>query len=515
MKKYAKNKKIKKKLVQEEFDSLHASFSGNIERSNIVIGGNLIKNISVNQSPKELEILNSGQIRKIIEDTLNNNLTNYVVQLHESFSSLNKNLLEEDILSGIIEITKRNFEKAEFIFQNCFKRNPNNTKTCVFLGLLKERNKDYRNAEFFFQKAIDINPEHTYALNRLGIVMYMQEKYDKAEEYFRKALKINSNLVEPSFSLGITLGWIKHNEAEAEKWLLHAHDIEKTNIFALLYLGLFYKKIKKDDKKVVYYLQETLRINPEFAPAYLFLGNFYLRKKNYLEAEKHLEKALEFDRTDELSWNSMAWVKYYKKEYAEAEKCIEKALEINPNDEYAWKMMASIKIIQNAYAEAEKCIEKALGINPNDGDAWESMASIKIEQKAYAEAENCFKKTLELNPNDGNSWRELGHIKEEQGVYEEAEIYYKKAIEIDDSDILAWGNLGLLNAKRRNNFIEAKRCFDNILKKDPKSIELYENYNNMLILLIGRKKGRIVLSIVFLFLVLSIFFLVLSIITSS
>ena len=97
MKKYAKNKKIKKKLVQEEFDSLHASFSGNIERSNIVIGGNLIKNISVNQSPKELEILNSGQIRKIIEDTLNNNLTNYVVQLHESFSSLNKNLLEEEI----------------------------------------------------------------------------------------------------------------------------------------------------------------------------------------------------------------------------------------------------------------------------------------------------------------------------------------------------------------------------------------------------------------------------------
>ena len=65
--------------------------------------------------------------------------------------------------------------------------------------------------------------------------------------------------------------------------------------------------------------------------AFLYLGNAYLQKKDWKEAESFYRKAIREEPENADAYNNLAWLYYMKKENLDqAEKLVQRALELNP-----------------------------------------------------------------------------------------------------------------------------------------------------------------------------------------
>jgi len=141
----------------------------------------------------------------------------------------------------------------------------------VNIGILKKRLKDNLGAERAWLKAIEYNPDRSLAYGNLAdLYLFNSQEYEKAEEYYLKVLEINPNqhgyyvglvslyrynMTEKSDSIEeIMSNGAKINPAEAENYYMYL-----ANYFAE---GVD-NKGGNDIEKAKYYMQETLKINPD------------------------------------------------------------------------------------------------------------------------------------------------------------------------------------------------------------------------------------------------------------
>lgn len=92
-------------------------------------------------------------------------------------------------------------------------------------------------------------------------------------------------------------------------------------------LGVAYEKQGKPDNA----LKEYKLASEKNPLAYLYMGNVYLQKNDYDEAENYYKKTVEENPQNADAHNNLAWVYYLKKEnLGEAEALALKAIELNP-----------------------------------------------------------------------------------------------------------------------------------------------------------------------------------------
>ena len=77
---------------------------------------------------------------------------------------------------------------------------------------------------------------------------------------------------------------------EAIEKLKNATDTNKSNELALDMLGSIYNELKSDEAKN--YFEASIKLNPKFYLSYRGIGNYYLRKEEYLLAEKSYSSAI-------------------------------------------------------------------------------------------------------------------------------------------------------------------------------------------------------------------------------
>lgn len=93
-------------------------------------------------------------------------------------------------------------------------------------------------------------------------------------------------------------------------------------------LGLSYEKQGLIEKAI----DEYTRASKKLPIAYLYLGNIYMQRKDFDEAERYYKKALKKQDIAD-AYNNLAWLYYCKKENLdEAEELVLKALQLNPGN---------------------------------------------------------------------------------------------------------------------------------------------------------------------------------------
>jgi len=166
--------------------------------------------------PKKLVVV--GDIRELYQKSLNN--YKKALQLNSSDPEVHNNL-------GDLYYLEQLYPSALEEYKRAVKLNPYYADAYNNLGLVYLKEKNYDDAQNAFARTLELEPTFAEACNNLALIYMERGMYHKALEEFTRALRLVPKNAEVHFNL------------------------------ALVYLRGF-----KDKQKGIYYLKESLRLDP-------------------------------------------------------------------------------------------------------------------------------------------------------------------------------------------------------------------------------------------------------------
>ena len=125
-------------------------------------------------------------------------------------------------------------------------------------------------------------------------------------------------------------------------------------------------------------------------------------------------------------------------------------------------------VSREQFQEAITSFDKALQINPDYANAWYNRGTSLIELGLFDEAITAFDKALNVNPDDSDAWHNRGKALDELGQHDEAIKSFDRALKNKPNDSDTWNYRGIAFAKL-GRYDEAISSFNNALKIDPKN----------------------------------------------
>jgi len=168
---------------------------------------------------------------------------------------------------------------------------PESARAYVTLGLMAADDKKLNQARQYLEKAIKINPEFAQAHYQLGMVSLYAQNLELAEREFKQTVALDPYNDQGYNNLGLIYAF-KRNPKEAEKLYKKALALNPSYPDAHVNLGNLYAMQGKLDLAIDEYVK-ALAIDPNFAPAFGNMAGTYALKKDWPEAIKAADRALQ------------------------------------------------------------------------------------------------------------------------------------------------------------------------------------------------------------------------------
>ena len=202
-------------------------------------------------------------------------------------------------------------------------------------------------------------------------------------------------------------------------------DMEAYNLYLQ---GRFFvqRRTREDGERALRYLQQSLRRNPNYAPAWVELANVYLAQMDYgwatsadatRRAREAAEKALALDSNLAAAHSALAWT--YSSP-VESEPVLKKALKLEPNNADALRRAGITAGQLGKPDDALRMIRRSIELDPLDQTGHEYLCYMLCSVGRYVEAEAACRKGQELS-GDPRAWAgSIGVTKLFQGHVDEA-----------------------------------------------------------------------------------------------
>lgn len=216
-------------------------------------------------------------------------------------------------------------------------------------------------------------------------------------------------------------------------------------------------------------LELILEKNPDFAPAYVFMGNVYAGKGEYEEALEYYDGALHLKKDMPLAL-LMAGSAYLK--MGDLDKALAKmkdAIALNPGMIQAYLGASRVLTKQERFDEAAATLQDALKHNPQSEDARLALAAVYRQQ---GRTEDAIRGLESLVERDEESWQarlQLARILAEHGQGTRAVEFFKQAavIKPDNAQIPYLLGRTLLESGDHEG---ALREFEKVSAIDPENV---------------------------------------------
>ncbi|MFC1555829.1 protein kinase [candidate division KSB1 bacterium] len=201
--------------------------------------------------------------------------------------ALEVELLEPDILE-LEDIPTDNLEAYDYFLRgiDCYNR-----------GFTDE---NIRSGVDLFQNAVNLDPNFAQAFARLSIDHSRmnwfsydknRERREKAKEAVDKAFNLKPLSYEVHLALGIYYYYCELDFDHALKYFNIARESQPKSAEIIAYIGYVQRRQGKLDQTITN-LKKAIEFDPLYTNYYWNLGETYLLLKNYQEAERHLDHAI-------------------------------------------------------------------------------------------------------------------------------------------------------------------------------------------------------------------------------
>jgi len=204
----------------------------------------------------------------------------------------------------------------------------------------------------------------------------------------------------------------------------------------------------RDAKLAEEHFREAIRIDPDYALAYVGLADAYMVQSR--------SGALRRDEANPT-----------------IEKLVLKALELDDRLVEAWVALAAIRWRLDRYSdeETEAAFQRAIELNPNHARALSGYAYfLKVKQADFEAALSLYERSRQLNPRSVTILTRSAEVLEELHRPQEALALLEKAVAIEPAHSWARMMLGFLNAGTFGDFPEAWRQFLAVARYDSEDV---------------------------------------------
>ena len=184
------------------------------------------------------------------------------------------------------------------------------------------------------------------------------------------------------------------------------------------------------------------------------------------EALAAVEKSLQEDGEDPLTWRLYSVILRGLGREADAKVAFEKATEFGASDLDIHLMKAGDATVSGDAAAAICHYEDALEIEDSRPEIWMAYAMALIGDGYKKDALEASEKAVELGPEIAQAWFIRGRALRFSEDYEPALQAYDKAIALDDNLLAAWYERGIILAQG-GTLPDALKCFEKILETHP------------------------------------------------
>lgn len=209
------------------------------------------------------------------------------------------------------------------------------------------------------------------------------------------------------------------------------------------------KKKAQEFEVILKQYEEQIKKNPTNLKLIAALGDVYYSLKDYPAAIKYYQQGLELDPNNHALKTSLALAYLNNNDLKQSRQLLDELIPLEPDNTSILGALGRIEALSHHYEIAETYYQKALQNDPQHFTTLFYLGDLRIQQKRYAEAEEIFKKLLQRDP---------------------------KAVWIKPSYERA--TLGPVIEKinqlqKTKNYSEALKIYQEQLKNNPESIELY------------------------------------------
>lgn len=280
------------------------------------------------------------------------------------------------ILSGLLYVKNKEYEKAKLCFEKAIQQNPNDISAHLNLSNVYIALNDHEKAKQHLHQALRLDPHHAESYNNLGRLFYKENLLSDAIPFFEKALRINPDYWEAHYNL--------------------AHSLTKKN---------------QASQAMVHY-QEALRLKPDHAFAHYNLGLLLFEMQSYEPAETHLKQAIELGLKEPMALYYLAHsllalgkVEQAKQWFEEVIKAIPIQSEIHGEMQRETQRETPEKTQNetpksNVNNKAENKQQETNQFLEILAQSHHNLAVLNLRTNQKSQALNHFEQTLALNPNN-------------------------------------------------------------------------------------------------------------------
>ncbi|MHC4283525.1 MAG: tetratricopeptide repeat protein [Planctomycetota bacterium] len=326
---------------------------------------------------------------------------------------------------------------------------PGSDATIAFIGSVYGQHGNNTEAVELLNKALELNPNRPDVYNNLGWVAFTKGAYEEAITHWRKALEINAKL--PGLRSSIA--------------------------FALMTLGRHPEAIEQ--------LENNIQIFPRSVYSHFLLGQAYLQQKDYENAKKHYQTAIDLDQNYVNAYygifTAYSRLKQQDKKLKAEEMKALKAHDRAYNDMVTMRQMvaenhikaARIYRAQGQPDKAEELLQKAIALDPENPSCLMELADLYSTRNRPAKALKMYKRISEIEPQNPVCFLNIGIISIQLNRFDDAEEAFRELIKLAPENSSGYRELAWLYLNTKDSYDEARKLAEKAVKLETTAANYY------------------------------------------
>ena len=322
--------------------------------------------------------------------------------------TLNSPTPDPSVQQVIAALQSRKPEVAETLCRDHLNLNPQSVEHLRLLGHALMQQRRFDEAETQLTIAFELAPNFPRLSEDLGTALAQQNKFKKAIPLLEQAVQQYPDIATAHKKLGQALAAVGRRE-EADK-LFEAY-FKKDPDMGAVAVGAEHIR-EGHEEEAIQSFRQALKDNPDNVDAMRFLASVYLKQGSKLrDAEALLQRAIQIAPDFAMAWLDLGQALVKRGKRMEAIDAFSRATELEPRNGNAWEKLASTTAGAGYPEQAAEAFRKAIAASPKAagfqmgyGHALKTLGDQPASLRAYREA-------IRLKPDFGEVYWSMANLK--------------------------------------------------------------------------------------------------------